>query len=312
MRKHFYLVLFLSFCCIMAHLIFAQDVPESDYQKLEAEYEKILRDRDNLLIQIQNLDDHRVGMQRMKDEVARLEEVIKSSNRDKDELLREMEEIESHISLIQKEKGGLVTEIENLKKHIENKEVDYKIIEKTKAGIRGLEVEKQRLERLVLSLGDTIKKLRAEKVAVRAESEIYLKYMRSLKKQYAESVKINKRLEKQLEAIPKKFAEIARENKLLLKETALMHYNMGVFYLEEGTYRRAIAELEKAVELNPNDAYAYFNLGYIYAEHHLDRPKAIKCFQQYLKLAGREDKERDWVKKYILTWQAWEGGKPIK
>ncbi|MBU1871731.1 MAG: tetratricopeptide repeat protein, partial [Candidatus Omnitrophica bacterium] len=75
---------------------------------------------------------------------------------------------------------------------------------------------------------------------------------------------------------------------------------------------RAIAEFEKAIELNPEDPYFHYNLGYIYAEYMVDRPKAIEHFRHFLRLTKNEDKDVDWVKKYILTWQTWEGKRPIK
>jgi tetratricopeptide (TPR) repeat protein len=121
----------------------------------------------------------------------------------------------------------------------------------------------------------------------------------------------NRSLEKKLEQIPSRFAEIARENKVLVKETALMHYNLGVFYTKNKEYSRAIAEFEKDVELNPDDAAAHYNIGFIYAEYLTNRPLAITHFRKFLSLVKSEDKDVDWVKKYILTWQTWEGKKPI-
>jgi len=44
----------------------------------------------------------------------------------------------------------------------------------------------------------------------------------------------------------------------------------------------------------------------------VDRPKAIENFRKFLGLVKTDDKDVDWVKKYILTWQTWEGKKPLK
>ncbi|UCC96194.1 MAG: tetratricopeptide repeat protein, partial [Candidatus Omnitrophota bacterium] len=200
----------------------------------------------------------------------------------------------------------------NLKKHIEKKEVEYTIVDEIKRDLKGAEKKAERLNRQNRSFQEQIEKLESQKIALKAESEVYHKQIRQLKRQYQEAVSTNKKLERKLSDVPKKFAEIARENRLLIKETALMHYNLGVFYTEERQYGRAVAEFEKAIELNPDDAYAYFNLGYLYAEHLIDRAKAIKNFRQYLRRAGKNEKEVDWVKRYILTWQAWEEEKPIR
>jgi len=42
------------------------------------------------------------------------------------------------------------------------------------------------------------------------------------------------------------------------------HYNLGVAYGEKGMYDEEIAEYKKALEINPNDAAAHYNLGAAY------------------------------------------------
>ena len=128
----------------------------------------------------------------------------------------------------------------------------------------------------------------------------------------AEAQKKNKRLELEALNVPKKFAEIGRQNKILLKDTAQMHYNLGVFYTKNKEYDRAVAEFEKVVEINPDDSYAQFNLGYIYAEYLVNRDKAVEHFRHYLTLAKSDDKDIDWVKKYLLTWETFNGKKPME
>jgi len=90
-----------------------------------------------------------------------------------------------------------------------------------------------------------------------------------------------------------------------------MHYNMGVSFIKSKDYKRAIKEFQKVLEQDPYDAYANYNLGYIYAEHLVDRPAAIEYFQKYLTYA-KDAKDTDWVKKYILTWQTWYGRENLK
>jgi len=106
--------------------------------------------------------------------------------------------------------------------------------------------------------------------------------------------------------LPKKFSELARQNRTLIKETSEMHYNLGVANIKNKEYGRAIKEFEKVLELKPQDAYANYNLGYIYAEHLVDRERAIKYFQNYLAYAP-DARDANWVRKYILTWQTWYG-----
>ncbi|MFA4991839.1 MAG: tetratricopeptide repeat protein, partial [Candidatus Omnitrophota bacterium] len=147
--------------------------------------------------------------------------------------------------------------------------------------------------------------LEKEKLDVAAELKKY-------KQDLADAFNKNKRLQAEVERMPKKFTEIARQNERLVKETGEMHYNLGVFYTKGREYKRAIAEFEKAIEINPNDSYSHFNLGYIYAEYMVNRKKAVENFRHYLRLAKGDDKDVDWAKQYILTWETYEGKRPME
>jgi len=307
------------------YLLYAQDEPsqqesiqqepadlEAELEKLKADYERVVRDRDNILAQTKNLLKYKVELRKMEDEVKRMENKNEKAEAEKQALLKQIGDFKDHIDDLQGEKGELKDQIENLKNYIEKKEIEYKIIDETKRQLAEANKDKEKLKREILNLEEKTRKLEAEKLAFEADGELYRRQYVELRDRYQEALSVNKRLERKLSEVPRKFAEIARENKLLLKETALMHYNLGVFYTEEGQHKRAVAEFEKSIDLNPEDAYAYFNLGYIYAEHLVNRSRAIQYFRKYLKLADKEDRDKDWVKKYILTWQTWEGKKPIK
>ena len=304
------LILMFSF-----HISYAQDeTPDlkAEYDKLKEEYERVLRDRDNILVQTKNLLKYRTEIRQMQDEVARMVNKNEKTEEEKQVLLSKLNELKSHIDDIQKDKGELKDQIEKLKNYIEKKEIEYKILDETKSKLIEVNKDKDRLKQEILSFEEQKAKLQSQKLTFQADAELYKRQYVDLRKKYKEALSVNNRLEKKLSDVPKKFAEIARENKMLLKETALMHYNLGVFYTEEGQHKRAVAEFEKSIDLNPDDAYAYFNLGYIYAEHLVDRSRAIKYFRQYLRLANNEEGDVDWVKKYILTWQAWSGKQPMK
>lgn len=314
MKKIFktFLIIILVFSF---NISYAQDETvdlKAEYDKLKEEYEHVLRDRDNILVQSKNLLKYRTEIRQMQDEVARVVNKNEKTEEEKQVLLGKINELNSHIDDIQRDKGELNDQIDKLKNYIEKKEIEYKILDETKQQLAEVNKDKDRLKQEILSFEDQKAKLQNQKLAFQADSELYKRQYEELRKKYREALSVNKRLEKKLSSVPKKFAEIARENKMLLKETALMHYNLGVFYTEEGQHKRAVAEFEKSIELNPDDAYAYFNLGYIYAEHLVDRSRAINYFRQYLKLANNEDRDVDWVKKYILTWQAWSGKPTLK
>jgi len=281
-------------------------------QAIKDKYENLKLDRDNLALQVKNLLQYKSTASQQTDARRRLEGRISRLEQEKQALEAKINDLEAQLTVAFKEREALIGKQDELKKYIEKKEIEYKIIDTLEDDLRRAGIEKKRLTAQSLQLQEKIKELESEKIALKAEGKIYQRQIRNLKKQYSQALRTNRQLEKKLQEVPKKFAEIARENKVLIKETALMHYNLGVFYIEEGQYRRAVAELEKAVELNPDDAYAYFNLGYIYAEYLINRTKAVDCFKQYLKLASKEDAEIDWVKRYILTWQTWEGKGIVK
>ena len=91
-----------------------------------------------------------------------------------------------------------------------------------------------------------------------------------------------------------------------------MHYNLVVFYTKNNEYDRAVAEFEQCIKINPNDAAAHFNIGYIYSEYLVNRKRAMEYFRHYLRLAKSDDPDVDWVKKYMLTWETYEGKMPMQ
>ena len=136
--------------------------------------------------------------------------------------------------------------------------------------------------------------------------------LKKIKVKYKKAVKANKAFYKKTKEVPKKFSVIVRQNAMLLKETARMHYNLGVFFTKNREYEKAIAEYKKALELRPDDTNSYFNLGCIYAERFDDREKAIESFRSFLRLAESDDKDINWVKKYLFTWETFKGKRVIK
>ncbi|MBN1870575.1 MAG: tetratricopeptide repeat protein [Candidatus Omnitrophica bacterium] len=133
----------------------------------------------------------------------------------------------------------------------------------------------------------------------------------AFKNEYDEIKKENRYLAQETTQFPRKFADLARHNRKLFNETADMHYNLGVSNIKNKEFGRAVKEFEKVLELKPQDANANYNLGYIYAEHLVDREKAIKYFKNYLAYAP-DAQDANWVRKYILTWQAWYGKNKLK
>jgi tetratricopeptide (TPR) repeat protein len=120
--------------------------------------------------------------------------------------------------------------------------------------------------------------------------------------------KDNRLLKQKVESYPRKLYQVALLKDRLLKENAVLHYNLGVYYIEKQEYNDAIAEFVKVLELNPNDAATHYNLGIIYADYLNDKAKAIVHFKRYLAI-NPNDKDAERAKKYILTWETWQDEK---
>jgi chromosome segregation ATPase len=289
-----------------------QDVLITEYEKLKKDYAALLADRDNLLAQAKNLLEYKSKSQE-------IEVRIKKAEEEKQQLQRELQAKTDQITQLQQKiadsegtHNQLLQEKENLKNSLEKFEIEYKIVPETRKEIGRLQKENSELLKKYKQLEENLKKLEEKKIDAEAQAEVYHSQLKDFQKRYEEAMAKNRSLENKANDLPKRFAELARENKILIKQTALMHYNLGVFYTQNKEYSRAIAEFEKGLDLNPDDAYAHYNLGYIYAEYLVDRNKAIEHFRHFLRLSKVEDKDVDWVKKYILTWQTWEGKKPVQ
>jgi len=63
-------------------------------------------------------------------------------------------------------------------------------------------------------------------------------------------------------------------------QKATAHYKLGVSYYGENNIQKAFIELQKAVELNPEDKDVLYMIGIIYLLNYDDFPKAIDFFQK--------------------------------
>jgi tetratricopeptide (TPR) repeat protein len=291
---------------------FATAFAQTDCDKLKKDYNAVKVDRDNLILQLKSQGDYKgkfsdaeTAARKAKEEKAEIEKELQVKDSQLNDLRQKISDLEAANS-------QLVKENEDKNKSLEKMTFEYKIVPETRKELAGVKSENISVKRSMKQLDDRVKKLQEEKLNNDAQQEIYRMQIKEHKKRYETALARNRVLEKKAEQMPIRFAEISRQNKTLLKETALMHYNLGVFYTKNKEYTRALAEFEKSVELNPDDAASYFNLGYICAEYLVNRPKAIGYFRKFLSLVKTEDKDVDWVRKYILTWQTWEGKKTME
>ncbi len=302
---------------------YGQTVSKAEYDKLKSEYDQIVTDRNNILSQTRTLISYKNRVEDMEAlvksaqaEKAQVEEKLKAALQENQKLLAGTSDekvlLEQKISSLNAAIKQLEKQREELKAEFEKREVEFKVVPETKRQLTQALNEKKELLRSTSQLEAKVRRLEQDRLDKDAQIEIYRRQVKDFKVRYEKSLIKNRKLEQKAEQLPAKFAELARENKVLIKETALMHYNLGVFYTKNKEYQRAIAEFEKTIDLNPDDPYAHYNLGYIYAEYVLNRPKAMEHFRKFLSLVKSDDKDVDWVKKYILTWQTWDAKKPVE
>ncbi len=301
-----------------------QDLKDS-YAKLERDYNNLSMDRDNLINQAKSLLGNKGRADELEGLLAENKKEREIFEKDNNELVNKNLGLEEKCEKLETDIGRL----QNEKKRAE----DLLAKERDKSQIKRLEQEKAQLQKELNALKLSLSQVRAESgrykdLSARTQSNLEsgnksletkteeLEKLRlkveTLNKSYSEAVRKNRELEQRVLTTPGKFAELARQNKTLIRQTANMHYNLGVFYTKNKEYTRAVAEFEKALELRPDDDYSHFNIGYIYAEYLVNRPKAVEHFRHFLRLTKSSDKDVDWVKKYILTWQSWAGKEPME
>lgn len=247
------------------------------YETLKNKYQAIESDRDNVLVQIKQL-------------LAEKEAFVFKETEFKTLTVKDQELLESYKKL-EAEFGAAQAKANDLKKSLE---LAVSESATNKAALDKVFQEKADMALEFKNSSGKIKNLEEEAARYKVFQESFM----SLNNSYEALKKQKKDLEKQLKNIPKKLSKTAHENKVLIRETADMHYNLGVFYAGERNYDRALAEFKKAVDINPNDSKAYYNLGYIYAEHLQDRKKAEYNFRRFLGLDS-DDPNADSVKSYL-------------
>ena len=288
------------------------------YDALQKDFQALSMDRDNLINQAKLLLNEKSKAREFEDALAKEKSDRALAVKEKEEIQGVLKDLEDKHAALKDAQGKLEAQKQELEDDLA-KERDKSWVKKITDEKTALQKENGELKLTLKETQAALAKLKergtqADKALVKAEAELaqLRDTTETLTKDYQEAVKKNKLIEQRAFESPKKFVELAHQNKTLIKQTGNMHYNLGVFYSKHKEYSRAVSEFEEAVKLRPDDAYSHFNLGYIYAEYLVNRPKAIEHFRHYLRLAKKDDKDLDWVKKYILTWQAWAGKEPME
>ena len=278
---------------------------KNENSQLLKENEAVKVDRENLMAQIKTLLPER-------SKAAELAVALDKINKDLSVLANEKKALQE-INLTQKDEVSrlhaaqkdLIAKWDTLKVTCDKAEATVKIKDLNRK-IGDLQKEKTAIQNSAKRNQNELDQVKQQRTKLDLENTTLKAQVKDYQQKMAEALKKNKLMWEEVQNVPKKVTELARQNRILIAQTADMHYNLGIFYSKNKQYDRAAVEFEKVVEIDPNHAYAHFNLGYIYAEYLVNRQKASKHFRYYLGLAKEDDRDVDWVKKYLLTWEAYD------
>lgn len=291
---------------------------EASYKELEAKSANdskenfvLKQDRENLMAQARNLLVENSKTKELQDQLAKLQPDTVSLKAEGETLRAENVRLREKLQQVAAENKILTNDLNKAKADAGTvkQEVEVKSLTQRLAEANAIN------SRLNVRLGKMSKELEATTIKNDKLSNDNANLTATIaknRKDLADAAKKNDAFLKEMQNMPKKFAETARQNRQLIKETSEMHYNLGVFYMKVKEFERARMELEKAVDINPEDASTHFNLGYVYAEYMVDRKKAVAHFKEYIRLSKTTGKDVDWAKKYILTWETFEGKDPMQ
>ncbi len=281
---------------------------QTQYDELTKTHQALSQDRDNLIAQLASTKEI---LERQREETTQHESAVRQTTAERDLLASLLKKAAQEHQALSGQVGPLQEQLQELERVYDQalQERDVlkgdlaKALQKTqekqlKQDLAAQRKEQQELQRQLRSVQREMEEIRGREARVK-------KQLQSLQEDYAKVAADRNRLRRQNTMIPSDVSQLAREHQRLLKETADMHYNLGVLFSQQKQYARAAAEFGKVIELRPDDADTYYNLGVIYAEHLPDRERAIAHFRRYLKMNPRA-RDASWVKQYIASWQAYE------
>lgn len=84
------------------------------------------------------------------------------------------------------------------------------------------------------------------------------------------------------------------------REESTLLYNLGCVYKAAGNYRKAEAEFLKAIEIDPSDAGAHYNLGILYDDDLKQAAKAREYYKRFLELSP-DDRDAPRVHEWLVS-----------
>jgi len=298
---------------------------EKDYLELKKKYDDVEVDRNNILTQIKNLLQEKTQWAEMGGQLENLKKTNRLFMLQKEKILSSNQRLKSEISAI-------FENFDSLKESYKEILFKQEAAEKENADLRRLltqqvqssteyqvlDREAKRLREDNLKLGEVvnlledrikktlagIKKIQLREVWMVRQVREQKQALNNLRAQNSSLTKGNQELNVVIEQTPDRVKEIAAQNQVLLKETAEMHYNMAVFFTESKQFKQAEKEYLRALDFDPNNPKAHYNLGYLYSEDLNKHDKAMFHLEKFLQIDPTA-KESEAIRSYITTRQAW-------
>jgi len=126
-----------------------------------------------------------------------------------------------------------------------------------------------------------------EEVKFQDNALSYMEWQFVLKEQVSRAAKL---LQEKINQVK----DVKKDKELL----NLLYYNLGLNNTLAVNFDAAIKAFEQAVDLEPKDADSYYNLGLLYSTYQQNPRKAVKYYEDYLKLVPKGTKS-DEVKERI-------------
>lgn len=301
---------------------------QQDYDDLRKKFNELETDRNNVLSQTRTLLQEKAQWQGVQEQLENLKKTNKAFAAQKEKLLSENQRLKAEAAEILQSFEGLKQSYQDLlakqeeaqKENAQLRDLLTKQVQATPE-YQLLDREAKRLREENEKLGQTINlmegKLRLALDRIKKDQEREISMLRQVRgqKQMLDEVraqnealtKTNQELNGLIKQAPGRIKDMAAQNRSLLKETAEMHYNMGVFFTQNKQFPQAEREYVRALDFDPNNLKVHYNLGYLYAED-LDRhDKAMFHLEKYLQI-DPNSKESESIRSYIATRQTWNGG----
>ncbi len=298
---------------------------EKDHSDLKKKYEDLEVDRNNVLAQTKNLLQEKTKWQEMEGQLENLKKTNHIFMTQKDKILSDNQRLKNEIA-------SMLGSFDSLKESYKELLAKQEAAEKENADLRRLltqqvqsspeyqvlDREAKRLRDENLKLGETInvledrikkaldriKKDQTREVSLVRQVHVQKQQLDNLRSQNGSLVKGNQDLNLLVNQEPERVQKMAAQNRVLVKETAEMHYNLGVFFTENKQFAQAEKEYLRALDFDPNNLKVHYNLGYLYAEDLEKHDKAMFHLEKFLQL-DPDSKESEAIRSYIAGREAW-------